>query len=244
VTDHKIQEAYHIARERFQEEGIDTEATLRVLNAIPISIQCWQGDDVLGFENPNGTLSGGIQTTGNYPGRARNAQELRADFEVALSLIPGTKRANLHAIYLESDSPVARDAIQPEHFRGWVEWAGGGRHSQTGCRAHGLRGLGLRRLDGRQGATQQSLGCEAQRQVASFELRVHRPAVAQHRALVGAGALPLRPPAVGLDLQRVAQVVGADAGVARRVPQSLTPVDVRAHGGIVAYHGPPVHSIR
>ncbi|MGA2169556.1 MAG: L-rhamnose isomerase [Terracidiphilus sp.] len=121
----KIEEAYCIARERFEEQGIDTEAVLRVLNAIPISIQCWQGDDVLGFENPNGTLSGGIQTTGNYPGRARNVQELRADFEVALSLIPGSKRANLHAIYLEADSPVARDAIKPEHFRGWVEWARG-----------------------------------------------------------------------------------------------------------------------
>lgn len=121
----KIEEAYRIARERFEEQGIDTEAVLRVLNAIPISIQCWQGDDVLGFENPNGTLSGGIQTTGNYPGRARNVQELRADFEVALSLIPGSKRANLHAIYLEADSPVARDAIKPEHFRGWVEWARG-----------------------------------------------------------------------------------------------------------------------
>lgn len=121
----KIEEVYGIARERFEEQGIDTEAVLRVLNAIPISIQCWQGDDVLGFENPNGTLSGGIQTTGNYPGRARNVQELRADFEVALSLIPGSKRANLHAIYLEADSPVARDAIKPEHFRGWVEWARG-----------------------------------------------------------------------------------------------------------------------
>ena len=123
MIDRKIEEAYRIARERFEEQGIDTEAVLRALNAIPISIQCWQGDDVLGFENPNGTLSGGIQTTGNYPGRARNAGELRADFEVALSLIPGSKRANLHAIYLEADSPVARDAIKPEHFRGWVEWA-------------------------------------------------------------------------------------------------------------------------
>ena len=125
MTDKRIEEGYRIARERFEEQGIDTEAVLHKLNTIPISIQCWQGDDVLGFENPNGTLSGGIQTTGNYPGRPRDARELRADFEVALSLIPGRKRANLHAIYLETDTPVARDAIQPEHFRGWVEWASG-----------------------------------------------------------------------------------------------------------------------
>lgn len=86
-------------------------------------MHCWQGDDVAGFENPEGSLTGGIQATGNYPGKARNAQELRADLEQALSLIPGPKRLNLHAIYLESTTPVARNEIKPEHFKHWVEWA-------------------------------------------------------------------------------------------------------------------------
>jgi L-rhamnose isomerase len=123
VTDRKIEDGYRVAKERFAQHGIDTDSVLRELDAQPISIQCWQGDDVLGFENPNGRLSGGIQTSGNYPGRARNAQELRADLEVALALIPGKKRVNLHAIYLDTDKPVERDAIEPQHFQRWIDWA-------------------------------------------------------------------------------------------------------------------------
>lgn len=123
VTEKRIRDAYELAKERFAEPGIDTDAILAILDAIPISIQCWQGDDVLGFEDPNASLTGGIQATGNYPGRARNAHELRADLEVALSLIPGRHRLNLHAIYLEAEGRVERDAIQPSHFQGWVEWA-------------------------------------------------------------------------------------------------------------------------
>jgi len=119
----KIQTAYELAKERFAAIGVDTEIVLRTLDAVPISIQCWQGDDVKGFENPEGELTGGIQTSGNYPGRARNAAELRADLKLALSQIPGQKRVNLHAIYLESESPVERDAIQPKHFERWVRWA-------------------------------------------------------------------------------------------------------------------------
>ena len=88
-----------------------------------VSMHCWQGDDVSGFENPEGSLTGGIQATGNYPGKARNASELRADLEQAMRLSPGPKRLNLHAIYLESDTPVSRDQIKPEHFKNWVEWA-------------------------------------------------------------------------------------------------------------------------
>ena len=119
----KIQVAYDLARERFAGTGVDTESALRTLDSVPISIQCWQGDDVRGFENPEGDLTGGIQTSGNYPGRARNAQELRADLEIALSEIPGQKRVNLHAIYLESEVAVERDAIKPAHFERWVKWA-------------------------------------------------------------------------------------------------------------------------
>lgn len=119
----KTKEAYGIAQERYQEFGIDTDEVLKTLDAVPISIQCWQGDDVLGFESGAAMLTGGIQTTGNYPGRARNADELRSDLECALTLIPGAKRLNLHAIYLESEVAVDRDEIEPSHFDGWIEWA-------------------------------------------------------------------------------------------------------------------------
>lgn len=123
VTETKVEEAYAFARERYAELGVDTEQALRQLDAVPISIQCWQGDDVLGFESADASLTGGIQTTGSYPGRARNVEELRSDLELALSLIPGAKRVNLHAIYLQSDSAVERDKILPEHFEGWIDWA-------------------------------------------------------------------------------------------------------------------------
>jgi len=123
MMNRKIEDAYTLARDRFRELGIETDLMLHELDEIPISIQCWQGDDVLGFENPNGSLTGGIQATGNYPGRARNATELRADLEMALSLIPGAKRVNLHAIYLEATKPVERDAIEPRHFQRWIDWA-------------------------------------------------------------------------------------------------------------------------
>jgi L-rhamnose isomerase len=119
----KIDLAYGLAKERYAAIGVDTEGVLRRLDEISISIQCWQGDDVRGFENPDGDLTGGIQTSGNYPGRARNGDELRADLEVALAQIPGRKRINLHAIYLESATRVERDAIEPRHFARWVEWA-------------------------------------------------------------------------------------------------------------------------
>ena len=118
-----VQTAYALARERFAELGVDTDAALKTLDAIPISLHCWQGDDVCGFENPDGDLTGGIQVSGSYPGRARTATQLRADLDFALQQIPGAARLNLHAIYLEADKPVERDAIQPEHFRNWVSWA-------------------------------------------------------------------------------------------------------------------------
>lgn len=118
-----IEQAFALARQRFEDVGIDVEQALARLDRIPISMHCWQGDDVRGFENPQGALTGGIQATGNYPGRATNANQLRADLERAISLIPGPKRVNLHAIYLESETPVERNAIEPTHFRHWVEWA-------------------------------------------------------------------------------------------------------------------------
>ncbi|MCA1174876.1 MULTISPECIES: L-rhamnose isomerase [unclassified Pantoea] len=118
-----IEQAFELAKQRYAALGIDVDQVMTQLDGIPVSMHCWQGDDVRGFENPNGELTGGIQATGNYPGRARNADELRSDIEKAMSLIPGAKRLNLHAIYLESDTPVERDAIEPKHFSRWVEWA-------------------------------------------------------------------------------------------------------------------------
>lgn len=118
-----LQKAYDLAKEKFAQIGIDTESAIAEMARLPVSMHCWQGDDVTGFENPEGALTGGIQATGNYPGKARNAKELRADLELALDLIPGPKRLNLHALYLESDKPVERNAIKPQHFANWVEWA-------------------------------------------------------------------------------------------------------------------------
>lgn len=116
----QLEQAWELAKQRFAAVGIDVEEALRQLDRLPVSMHCWQGDDVAGFENPEGSLTGGIQSTGNYPGKARNATELRADLEQALRLIPGPKRLNLHAIYLESDTPVARDQIKRSILKtGW-----------------------------------------------------------------------------------------------------------------------------
>ena len=117
-------EAYRIAKEIYAELGVDTEAAMARVAEIPVSMHCWQGDDVRGFENPDGDLTGGIQTTGNYPGRAKTIEQLRADFEKAASLIPGRKNINLHAIYLDNcGEHVDRDEITPKHFESWVKWA-------------------------------------------------------------------------------------------------------------------------
>lgn len=119
-----IEKAYAIARERYAEIGLDTEKTLDTLQRIPLSLHCWQADDVTGFEHLGGSLTGGIQATGNYPGKARNIDELRADLLKATSLIPGKHRLNLHAIYGEFGSQaVDRDQVEPRHFQGWIDWA-------------------------------------------------------------------------------------------------------------------------
>ncbi|MEN6459435.1 MAG: L-rhamnose isomerase [Thermoguttaceae bacterium] len=118
-----LEKSYTLAKEQYAAWGVDTDAALEHLKAIAISMQCWQGDDVGGFEN-SAALSGGIMATGNYPGRARNAEELRADAEKAMSLIPGKHRFSLHAIYLENGGKkVERNEVAPEHFQGWMDWA-------------------------------------------------------------------------------------------------------------------------
>jgi L-rhamnose isomerase len=123
VPESSIQNAYALAKERYAALNVDTGKALTQLEKVSISLHCWQGDDVGGFENPEGELTGGIAATGNYPGKARTADELRRDLDVVYSFLPGSHRLNLHAIYLESDEKVERNAIEPRHFAGWKDWA-------------------------------------------------------------------------------------------------------------------------
>jgi len=117
--------AYSEARELYGVHEVDTETALSTLQSIPISIHCWQGDDVGGFEKPEGAVNqGGLQVTGNHPGKARSIDELRMDFEKVLTLVPGRHRMNLHACYADLGSArVDRDQYTIEHFASWVEWA-------------------------------------------------------------------------------------------------------------------------
>jgi L-rhamnose isomerase len=147
LTDSQIQSAYTLARDRYARLGVDTDAALARLARIPISLHCWQGDDVAGFEEPGRELGGGIAAIGNYPGKARNADELRRDLDKAYSLIPGTHRLNLHAIYAETGGKkVERNALQPEHFAAWVEWAKANDHGidfNPTCFSHPLAESGF-----------------------------------------------------------------------------------------------------
>ena len=123
TTSKQIEDAYTLARERYAAIGVDTEQSLATLGAVPISLHCWQGDDVLGFEDPDRGLSGGIMATGNYPGRASTVDELRSDLDVAYGVIPGSHRLNLHAMYPDTDEKPPRNEIEPRHFQGWADWA-------------------------------------------------------------------------------------------------------------------------
>ena len=120
----QILRAYEVAKARYADLGIDTEAALAALQKVSLSLHCWQADDVTGFENRGGDLTGGIQATGNYPGKARNIEELRADILKAKSFIPGEHRLNLHEIYGEFGGGfIDRDQVEPKHFQGWIDWA-------------------------------------------------------------------------------------------------------------------------
>lgn len=122
--DRKIDDAFSIARDRYAELGVDVDRALDVLGRLSVSLHCWQGDDVAGFEGTAGELGGGLAVTGRYPGRARTADELRSDLDQALRLIPGSHRLNLHASYAEqTGTPVDRDALTPDHFSRWMDWA-------------------------------------------------------------------------------------------------------------------------
>jgi len=145
-TESQIQSSYNLAKESYAALGVDIEAALLRLESIPISLHCWQGDDVGGFEQRIGGLTGGIAVTGNYPGKARNADELRRDLDMAYQLVPGKHRLNLHAIYLEAEGQVERNKIEPAHFSAWVDWAranGHGLDFNPTCFSHPLAADGF-----------------------------------------------------------------------------------------------------
>ena len=122
-------QSYAQACDAYAELGVDTEAALLTLSKTPLSLHCWQGDDVAGFETLHRPLGAGLAVTGSFPGRARNATELREDLEAAISLIPGSLRLNLHASYAELNGQnIERSQYTPEHFQGWIDW----------CRANSL----------------------------------------------------------------------------------------------------------
>lgn len=119
-----VEKGYQVAKEFYAQYGIDVDEAIRIADETPISMHCWQGDDVGGFEvKEDKALSGGIQTTGNYPGKARTAEELRQDIDKAMEFIPGELKINIHANYQEAESFVDRDAIEPKHFEKWADWA-------------------------------------------------------------------------------------------------------------------------
>ncbi len=124
MNEANILKSYELAKERYAALGVDTDKALDTLKNTPISLHCWQTDDVIGFETPDGVLSGGIQTTGNYPGRARNIDEVRQDIQKVTTLLGGTYRLSLHEIYGEfGGEKVDRDQVEVKHFQGWIDWA-------------------------------------------------------------------------------------------------------------------------
>src|SRR5262245_54322345 len=124
ATSRLLNDAYALAKERYAGLGVDMERALDALERISLTLHCWQGDDVAGFESPDAALGGGLAATGNYPGKARTAGELRSDLDLVYSLLPGNHRLNLHAIYADTGgTKVERNELRPEHFAFWVEWA-------------------------------------------------------------------------------------------------------------------------
>jgi len=143
----QIERAYAAAQDWYGGFDVDPDQALRQLAQVSISMHCWQGDDVAGFESPDAELTGGIAATGNYPGKARNADELRQDLDRAYSLIPGAHRLNLHAIYAETGGQrVERNKLEPEHFARWIDWAkerGHGLDFNPTCFSHPMAATGF-----------------------------------------------------------------------------------------------------
>ena len=130
MNEETITKAYEMAVERYAALGVDVPSVLAQMQDFHLSLHCWQADDVAGFEVQAGELSGGIQATGNYPGKARNIDELQADILKAASLLPGTHRLNLHEIYGDFQGQVVdRDQVEPKHFQSWIDWG----------KAHGMK---------------------------------------------------------------------------------------------------------
>ena len=124
IRTESVTAAFAIAKERYAALGVDVDEAMNRLTAVPISLHCWQGDDVGGFENVTKEIGGGLAVTGNYPGKAQTADQLRSDLQAALSMIPGRHRVNLHASYAETHGqPVERNNLTSEHFQGWIDWA-------------------------------------------------------------------------------------------------------------------------
>jgi L-rhamnose isomerase len=124
IRTRQVERAFELAKERYAELGVDVDRALARLGDVAVSLHCWQGDDVGGFEGSGEAIGGGLAVTGSYPGRARTADELRSDLDRALALIPGSHRLNLHASYAETGGVrVERNELRPEHFRGWIDWA-------------------------------------------------------------------------------------------------------------------------
>ncbi len=124
MNEEQIKKGYEEAKAQYASLGIDAAKAIEELDKLSISIHCWQADDVSGFENPEGELTGGIQATGNYPGKARTIEELKADLEKVIALIPGKHRISLHATYGDfAGEFVDRDKIEPKHFQSWIDWA-------------------------------------------------------------------------------------------------------------------------
>lgn len=146
-SDKQIQEAYALARERYASLDVETDQALAALGKISISLHCWQGDDVAGFEHTGEVMGGGLAATGNYPGKARTADELRSDLDKAYSLIPGHHRLNLHAMYAETGGKkVERNELQPEHFYNWIHWAQANQHGldfNPSCFSHPKAASGM-----------------------------------------------------------------------------------------------------
>jgi L-rhamnose isomerase len=146
-ADNTVETAFRLARERYARHEVDVDSVLSRLACIPVSLHCWQGDDVGGFEYSGNSLGGGIAVTGDHPGRARTPDELRADLELTMSLIPGPHRLNLHACYGEFDGRrIDRDEIEPQHFARWIDWAkerGVGLDFNPTCFAHPKAASGM-----------------------------------------------------------------------------------------------------